>query len=1179
MKLLRLILQGFKSFADKTTIEFADGMTVIVGPNGCGKSNISDAVRWVLGEQNIRNLRGQKSEDIIFSGAEGRQARNAAEVTLVLDNSSHELPLDTVEVAITRRILRSGDSEFQLNKRSCRLKDIQELLTQTGLGKGSMAIIGQNRVDQVLTAHPDERRLIFEEVAGIGLYRMRKNEGLRKLERTAENMERVRDLVALLDEQLEPLKEAAEKSKVYKSLSKEKSAVAVTMTLLRLASIGRMLSRYESEYHTLMDEKVSWEAKLAKFSVEKEELEAKALSHQEALREAAGRLSEKQNFVERLRGDYRVKEEALHHAEEETKRLDEDFEDQCEAEKELSEEIETISLELQEAEKLLKEEQQLVLTEEKKKEELSKQLAIAEGKYREKQKAYQAQMAEKERLTGNIELNEKEIQRLTAVKEGLVAEEMKAMAACKELKLQKQVYDKKEVELKKSLKETEEAGDVGSQELKKAEDERYHLLQVWNEKQAEGVQLKSRREYLERSEREYANFSRTTKTILENRSLWGDHVIGPVGELLHVPAKYTVAAEVALGAAVSYIVTDTAKSAGEMIQWLKENHAGRVTFYPLDTMKMRGSDEIEKEACAEKGVCGIAADLFLYDEEYTSLMSAILGKIVIVEDLKAAQKVSAKYKHRIRLVTLDGQLVHPGGSLTGGSMKKKENLYFGRKEEINEILRQEDVLARELKALGEKRRSHDDICAALSDKVTELRSLCQNQKMEYAALSGQKEGLIGALASQEQLAEKLKTDCEETEQSMTTTSERLAEWRTALQDYANIPDMEDDEESKQIKVSVKENENALLTLRINATKAEEKVNFCRRGKEERLQAQKEQAKDRKEIECAIEENKNKKIQLTQELENIQKQFEIVDNERKEMEKAQENLQNASESFIVHRKNSDMAWREAAEKSSAIQKDMADRKARIENFTLQEQEELDKLKAVHLTRERAEAFRLPGSMADMKEKETELDERIAALGTVNPNGEEEYEVQVRRRAFYETQIEDLKKAKSGLETIIHDIDVTMTKQFSDAFQMINVEFARIMKLMFSGGDARLELTDTAHPLEGGVDMYLQLPGKKRQPLTLMSGGERALTVIALLMSFMAYRPAPFCFVDEIDAALDDANVERYSRMIGDYKKKTQFVIISHRKKTMEFADTLQGVTMAEKGVSSLITVRVGDYIKG
>ena len=259
--------------------------------------------------------------------------------------------------------------------------------------------------------------------------------------------------------------------------------------------------------------------------------------------------------------------------------------------------------------------------------------------------------------------------------------------------------------------------------------------------------------------------------------------------------------------------------------------------------------------------------------------------------------------------------------------------------------------------------------------------------------------------------------------------------------------------------------------------------------------------------------------------------------------------------------------------------MADRKARIENFTLQEQEELDKLKAVHLTRERAEAFRLPGSMADMKEKETELDERIAALGTVNPNGEEEYEVQVRRRAFYETQIEDLKKAKSGLETIIHDIDVTMTKQFSDAFEMINVEFARIMKLMFSGGDARLELTDTAHPLEGGVDMYLQLPGKKRQPLTLMSGGERALTVIALLMSFMAYRPAPFCFVDEIDAALDDANVERYSRMIGDYKKKTQFVIISHRKKTMEFADTLQGVTMAEKGVSSLITVRVGDYIKG
>ncbi|MDU7217129.1 MAG: AAA family ATPase, partial [Dialister sp.] len=351
MKLLRLILQGFKSFADKTTIEFAEGMTVIVGPNGCGKSNISDAVRWVLGEQNIRNLRGQKTEDIIFSGSEERAPKNAAEVTLVLDNSDRELPLDTAEVAITRRVLRNGESEFKINKRSCRLKDIQELLATTGLGKGTMAIIGQNRVDQVLTAQPEERRLIFEEVAGISLYRMRKNEGLRKLEKTAENMERVRDLMALLDEQLVPLKEGAEKARIYKSLVKDKKAVEATMSLLKMTSIGRMLARYENEYNALADENLKWETRLSQVSAEKAELEEKIAAHQEHLRKTGEESAASQQLMETLRGDYRVKEAALHHGEEETVRLMEEEKDQTEAEKELAEEIQEMEKELVAAEK------------------------------------------------------------------------------------------------------------------------------------------------------------------------------------------------------------------------------------------------------------------------------------------------------------------------------------------------------------------------------------------------------------------------------------------------------------------------------------------------------------------------------------------------------------------------------------------------------------------------------------------------------------------------------------------------------------------------------------------------------------------------------------------------------------------------------------------------------------
>ena len=318
--------------------------------------------------------------------------------------------------------------------------------------------------------------------------------------------------------------------------------------------------------------------------------------------------------------------------------------------------------------------------------------------------------------------------------------------------------------------------------------------------------------------------------------------------------------------------------------------------------------------------------------------------------------------------------------------------------------------------------------------------------------------------------------------------------------------------------------------------------------------------------------------MTREIQELAERFSEAEKIWGDAKKKQEDVQNASDEFALQRKINDDAWREVQEKSAAVSKDMADRKARIDNFKTQETEELEALKAQNLTPETAEALRLSGSMADMKEKQSGLETRIAGLGNVNPNGEEEYELQLRRRKFYETQIEDLKKARAGLETVIRDIDTTMSARFTEAFKKINVEFGRIMQIMFSGGKARLELTDEAHPLEGGVEMYLQLPGKKRQPLTLMSGGERALTVIALLISFMAYRPAPFCFVDEIDAALDDANVSRYSKMIADYKQRTQFIVISHRKRTMEFADTLQGVTMSEKGVSSLVTVRVGDYIK-
>lgn len=1178
MKLLRLTLQGFKSFADKTTIEFADGMTVIVGPNGCGKSNISDAVRWVLGEQNVRNLRGQKAEDIIFSGSETRQAKNGAEVTLVLDNAAHELPLDTTEVSITRRLLRNGDSDFKINKRSCRLKDIQELLANTGLGKGSLAIIGQNRVDQVLTARPDERRLIFEDVAGISLYRMRKNEGLRKLEKTAENMDRVQDMVALLDEQLVPLKEGAEKAKIYKSLMKRKEAVNASMSLLKLTSIGRMLSRYETEYRNLEEEDMKWETALSSFSAEREKLEKQALDFQEGLRSLGQKTAEAQQKMEELRGDYRVKEEALHHTEEKKGELVAEEEDQAEAEKELAEEIRSGEEEYQTYVSAFQEWDEKRQAAEAEKQKLEESLAASEAEYARRLAVNRQKISEKQRLEQERDHVEGELLRLKGEREASLASLAEQQQSLGELESSLNDMRKKETESADRLTELEEKGKKDSALLKQEEDRRFSLMNEKSRQESALSSIRSKRNYLEHAEKEYADFSMAVKNIMASRDLFGHSIRGALGELVQVPEKYTAAAEVALGSRISCIVTDTTESAGKIIRWLKERRLGRATFFPLESMHAPAFRGQEQEAAGEKGICGIASELFGCEPAYRELLTSLLGRTLIAETLDDARRVAKKYNYRLRIVTLDGQLVNAGGSMTGGSMKKKENTFFGRKQEIRTLTREE---AEKTEALAQCRReleTQGTACDTLARKVMEEREAWQSLKVSLASLSAQRKGLEQTLEDHRKREEEEKEQKERQEKEITEKETEKAQLLEAIAKLADIPETGEDKDSALLKQRLEDKNQEILAIHVSLTKVQESLAFGQRMKEDRKKALDEQKADREKLEAEKKENDSLLLSLRSEMESLKKDFQEAEALWQANQKNQSQMQDDSDKFTIEQKKLEESWRNTQEQSSRVKRDMAERQGRIENFKAQEKEELRHLEESHLTRAEAEAIRLPGSMQDMRKEEEDLAQKLTELGAVNPNGEEDYKKQLDKRKFYEEQIEDLTKARNGLETVIHDIDKTMTEQFGEAFSQINQEFGRIMQLMFQGGKARLELTDEAHPLEGGVEMYLQLPGKKRQPLTLMSGGERALTVIALLISFMAYRPAPFCFVDEIDAALDDANVERYSRMIAEYKKKTQFIVISHRKKTMEFADTLQGVTMAEKGVSSLITVKMKDYVE-
>ncbi len=1179
MKLLRVTLSGFKSFADKTTIDFSEGMTVIVGPNGCGKSNISDAVRWVLGEQNVRNIRGQKAEDIIFSGSETRAPKNGAEVTLVLDNSAHELALDTTEVAITRRLLRNGDSDFQLNKRNCRLKDIQELLAPTGLGKGSLAIIGQNRVDQVLTARPEERRLIFEDVAGITLYRMRKTEGLRKLEKTAENMERVKDMVALLDEELVPLKEEAEKAKAYKVLMEEKKAIDGTMSLLKLTSVRRMIARYENEFLSMKDESALWAAKLAAASLAKEQLEKDQLAHQEEMRSVSTRLAEAQQKMESLRGDFRVKEESLRFVEEKLKSLLEDEEDQKEAEAELAEEIENAKAELAEGQAQLLACREALAQKEMEKESLAQSLAAAEEAYAEAVRLSREKLAEKEKLTQQVLHKKEDLARISKEIQAWKAEEGDMEISLRDAK-EALAEGQAEAEKKKQELATIEAeGAKDSRALKAAQDERFHLVGEEGKLASTLAGIRSKRDYLVHADKEYASFSRTTKTIMENKDRFGEAIHGALGELLRVPEKYTDAAEAALGGQISYIVTDTTASAGRIISWLKEKNLGRTTFYPLESMHPRYANRDEQMAAKERGICGIASELFSCHPMYKDLVETLLSRTLIAENLEAARAVAKKYNYRLRIVTLDGQLVNAGGSMTGGSMKKKENTYFGRKKEIEELSRQEESWKEKIAALQKAKKEKENLCDTLSEKVSEERETWQSLKTALAALMARLGEMEKSLALQEeQRAEKEKAG-EGLLISEKETKAAIEAAEEALLAYQDLPEVGENDEADALRKKLEEKNEEILSFHVALTKAEETVNFGKRMEKEREEAREEQRRDRELLEKEKAESEKTKAELTTSLSALKGDFEKAESDWQAIRQTQSAMENRTDDFTIKQKEADENWRKTQAKVSAIEQDIAEKKGRIDYFKSQETDVLSLMSEQGLSFAAAEALRVPGSMEELTKKEKDLSSRISALGNFNHQGEEAYQKQLERRAFYENQINDLSQARAGLETIISDMDQTMESQFSEAFRAINVEFGRIMQIMFHGGSAKLELTDEAHPLDGGVEMYLQLPGKRRQPLTLMSGGERALTVIALLISFMAYRPAPFCFVDEIDAALDDVNVERYSRMIGDYKKKSQFIVISHRKKTMEFADTLQGVTMGEKGVSSLITVKMGDYVEG
>ena len=1178
MQLLRLELKGFKSFADKTVVKFSPGMTAVIGPNGSGKSNITDAMKWVLGESNVRNLRGQRAEDIIFSGTEKRKPMSAAEVTLVFDNADGQLDVDMQEVAITRRIYRTGESEFLINKRTCRLKDIHLLLADTGLGKDSMAIIGQNRIDAILNSKPEERRLIFEDVAGISRFKINKEDALRRIASTDRNMERIRDIMATIEEQLEPLAEKAETTKKYMALSRSKREYDGVIGFHNYKTADRLLTRAENDNIALKDEEIELQTQLSTLDARRHSLQAENAKDQEQLKAWEAQFSEKQREEERINGTVTLLEEQLRT----TKR-----------------EVEDTSLRISEAEASKKgEEQQLLILERLIEDETAQlesertqfitlednynkavaQLDAEQSSWKSLESDRQAYQQRQLDLVASIETAKATLRNLEGRKSESTAqvetleEEIKEVQS--NLGLAKSEHESLEAQFnelsnkRKSLVDEERSASERLREARKS----------LNRMSSDVQKAQGRLELLAQWAEQHEGYLEGTKNILNGKGSWREAIKGAVGDLFTVDNRFTVAIEIALGGSVNHVVTTTAKAASEGVQYLKSIQGGRVTFLPMDSVKGRPYDT---PALSEEGVIGTAVDCIEFDSAYNHIFQYLLGRTLVVETMERAIALQKKYNQQLRIVTLTGEQFQPGGSLTGGATKKKRSSLLSRREEAARL--EAELASVEERTAKLEQQIKDE--ETRIERVQRERSVLDEQYQHTNLLFSASQTKIQNIENQIERKKRVLHDEQERivqiDVDMGQTKHVLSRSEAELAALHNSPEQQGDQSAIMERLSAlqKAQQEAyeaftasrLLCERLETTIEERKVQQEQR--KQNLETIASRLEPLMELLRSSEERLHviipEQIRVAKEsLEAIHGEVEKLRALRDEAYQSTSGAREEIESILAEQDRLNQRYK-------VVQNRLVEAEGKLTRYRMDCDRAVEDLNALGYSLEDAQQINIAGSVNDWKMEQARLMAEIAELGSVNPNAVEEYEETKTRYDFLSNQLADLDTAKEQLQAVIAEMDKAMSTQLYDVLDVVGKQFQHVFSQLFGGGTAQIVLTDPENILTGGIDFYIQPPGKKRQQLTLLSGGERALTVIALLFSFLDYRPAPFCVLDEVDAALDEANVERFSSYLNRVNKETQFIVVSHRKKTMEAAEVLQGVTMVERGVSRLLTVSFED----
>ena len=1179
MYLKSIEVQGFKSFANKIVFEFHNGITGIVGPNGSGKSNVADAVRWVLGEQRVKQLRGGTMQDVIFSGTENRKPLSFASVAITMDNSDHKLAVAYEEVTVTRRLYRSGESEYLLNGTVCRLKDIQEMFYDTGIGKEGYSIIGQGQIDRILSTKPEEARELFDEATGIVKFKKRKKTAEKKLEDEKQNLLRVNDILSELEKQLGPLERQSEKAKEYLKKRETLKEYEVQIFLMEMEQTKAGLQKLEEArkiaQEDLDETRGAFENTKLEYERIEQELEAVERKIDSAKEEASQTRVEKQQ----MKGQIAVLEEQVRSARLSTKHYQERMES-------IGQEIETRQ---EERGKILEEKQDLdvqLAQAQKVQEEAESRLASIQQRISDNQTNMENSKNEIMALLNNRASIKGKLQRYDAMTEQIQIRKAEVNQKLIQMKSEEMGQD----ELLQARQQ--ELSDV-RQELKKKDTERQEL-----EKRIEALQQQitisrkrledgqtayhreaSKLESLQNLAERYDGYGGSIRKVMEQKSK-EQGICGVVADLIQTEKTYETAIETALGGSIQNVVTEDEETAKRLIQYLKQNRFGRVTFLPLTAV--RNVQEFKNlQALKEPGVIGLAHTLVQTDARYRNIMAQLLGRTLVVDQIDHAIVLQRKYHHMLRIVTLEGESLNPGGSMTGGSFRNSSSL-LSRNREIDELREKVEQSKKTLEAVRTKLvefqnersscYSQLDQCAAA---LQEIKVRENTARLNTEQLQAQKEaagsGLAALQKEEEDLLHQTKEIAELKKQNQTELkdSEAMEKAHTfAVETYQKRLD----EDREQETTAARELEEIHLNTASIRQKAEFTTSNLNRVDSELRRLREEERQLTENREQAEEDTRSREAgigALKQEMEALKAKVTGLEEKTAELQKQKEEQSASHKSFFGKREELSTRMNELDKELFRIdsQKEKLDENSEsLMNHMWSEYE---------LTYNAALPFRNEeyNNLADLKKNCGQVKEEIKGLGNVNVNAIDDYKEISERYTFMNGQRTDLQEAEEALKQVIHELDEGMKRQFKEQFVLIQTEFDKAFKELFGGGKGTLELIDEDDVLETGIRIISQPPGKKLQNMMQLSGGEKALTAIALLFAIQNLKPSPFCLLDEIEAALDDSNVDRFAKYLHKLTKDTQFIVITHRRGTMNAADRLYGITMQEKGVSTLVSVNL------